>query len=316
MKLLTLSILLFAFPGLLDAGELIDKTLDVSATADITIEDTHSAIEIHGWDKNSMKVTGEISDQAKGYTFEKQGNHMVFEVQYGGKMGWSERFRGKDNSSLKFYVPVKSRMNVSNVNGEIDVTGIEGGTSVESVNGNINVEKLKQRISLETINGNITTKNIDGKVNIETINGNVKDRGSSGDLSISTVQGNITSNSRYTSVEIEIVNGNLELQLDKIDELNIESVNGKVDASMHLNKRGEVSVSNVNGSIDLRFNKDVSADFQLEAFVGGAIVNKLTNDKADKRKFGLGSSMHFSKNGGSGRVSVNTVSGKVRISAR
>ena len=316
MKLLTFSILIIAVPGLLDAGELIDKTLDVSATPNITIEDPHSRIEIHGWDKNRVKVTGEISAQAKGYTFEKQGNNVVFEVEYKGKMGWSERFKGKDTSKLKFYVPVKSRMDVSNIRGDINVTGIEGGTSVESVNGSISVEKLKQRINLETINGSITTKNIDGKVNIETINGNVNDKGSAGQLSISTVQGNITSHSRYSSVEIEVVNGNLDLQLDKIDELDIESVNGNIEASIDLNRKGEVSVSNVNGRINLQFNKDVSAEFQLEAFVGGAIVNNLTKDKAEKQKFGPGSSMNFSKDGGSGRVSVNTVSGKVKISAR
>ena len=316
MKNIQLLILLLAFSVSAQAGEKVDKTLDVSATADITIEDPNSRIEIHAWDKNKVKVTGEISDQAKGYTFEKQGDNIIFAVEYEGRMDWNDSDKAKDSSKLIFYVPIKSRLEISNVNGDIDVTGIEGGTSVESVNGNIAVEKLKQRITLETINGNIVTNEIEGKINMETINGNVTDKDSSGTLKVSTVQGNIKSTSRYSIVEIEIVNGGLELQLDKIDELSIDSVNGKVDAAMDLNSKGEVSVSNVNGSIDLKFNQDVSADFQVDVAVSGAIINKLTTDKAEKQVYGPGSNLNFSKNGGSGRVEVSTVSGKVQISAR
>lgn len=316
MKNIQLLILLLAFSVSAQAGEKVDKTLDVSATADITIEDPNSRIEIHAWDKNKVKVTGEISDQADSYTFEKHGDNVSFEVEYKDKKSWSEKFKGKDSSKLNFYVPVKSRVKLSNVNGDLDVSGIQGGTSVESVNGNITAEKLQQRITLETINGNIVTNEIEGKINMETINGNVTDKDSSGTLKVSTVQGNIKSTSRYSIVEIEIVNGGLELQLDKIDELNIDSVNGKVDAAMDLNSKGEVSVSNVNGSIDLKFNQDVSADFQVDVAVSGAIVNKLTSDKAEKQEYGPGSNLHFSKNGGSARVDVSTVSGKVQISAR
>ncbi len=316
MKFLTISILLLAFPGLVQAGEKVDKTLDVSATADVRIEDPHGQIEIHSWNKNRVKVSGEISDQAKGYTFEKQGNKVVFEVEYDHETGWSEHLKGRDSSKLKFYVPVKSHMDVSNINGDIRLTGVEGGTVVESINGNIEAEKLKQRISLETINGGITTSNIDGRIDIETINGNINDRKSSGELNISSVQGNVISESSYSSVDIEIVNGDLELQLDKLDELSIDSVNGRIDTSMHLNKNGNVAVTNVNGRINLLFNKDVSADFEINTFVGGDIINKLTNDKAEKQKFVPGRTMHFSKDGGSGRVSIDTVSGKIRIGAR
>jgi DUF4097 and DUF4098 domain-containing protein YvlB len=292
-------ILLLAFSSSPAAGELIDRTLDVSASPDISIEDPNGRIEVHAWDKNTVKVSGELSAQALGYTFEKRGDNVDFEVDYESKTNWMEKNKAKDGSELKFYVPRKSRVEVSNINGAIDVIDVEGGTSVESINGDIVVKKLKQKINLETINGSISTNNIDGRVNIETINGNVKDKKSSGQLSISTVQGSITSTSRYTSIEIEIVNGDIDLNLDKIDELSIDSVNG-----------------NVNGSVILEFNKNVSADFRVDAFVGGTIVNKLSNATADKQKFGLGSSLHFSKNGGSARVSVNTVNGKIQLDSR
>jgi DUF4097 and DUF4098 domain-containing protein YvlB len=316
MKNLTLSILILVFSISAQAGEKIDKSLAVAATADVSIEDIHAQIEILSWNKAMVKVTGNISSRASGYKFEKSGNNVVFEVKYDDHTGWRDSDKLKDPSKLKFYVPVKSRLETSNVSGDITVTGIEGGTSIESVSGNINAEKLKHRISLETVNGSITTKNLEGKIEIETVNGNITDKNSSGELELEAVQGDISSDSRCTSIEIEIVNGNLDLQLDKIDELSIESVNGKVSAAMHLNKKGEVSVSNVNGNIELLFNKNVSADFELAAFVGGSIVNKLTADQAEKKKFQPGRSLSFSKDGGSGRVEVNTVSGKVQVGPR
>jgi DUF4097 and DUF4098 domain-containing protein YvlB len=316
MKNILAFILISGFSLSLQAGEHIDKTLDVSATPDISIEDPNGRIEVHVWNKNKVKVSGQLSAQAKGYTFEKQGDNVVFEVDYEGKMGWLKKIKVKDESKLEFYVPRKSRIEVSIVNGAIDVAGVEGGAIIESINGNIAVKNLKRKISLETINGSITTNNIEGKVNIETINGSVIDSQSSGELRASSVQGSITSDSRYNNVEIEIVNGDVNLNLDKVDELNIDSVNGKVLASMLLNKKGDVSVSNVNGSVTLQFNKDVSAEFQIDAFVGGKIVNELSDDQADKQKYGPGRDLHFSKNGGSGRVNINTVSGKIKLSVR
>ena len=93
-------------------------------------------------------------------------------------------------------------------------------------------------------------------------------------------------------------------------------MNGKIRASLALNPQGDVSVSNVNGQIELLFDKKISADFEIDSFVGGSIVNKLSDDKAEKQKFGPGRKLSFSVNGGSAEVEVNTVGGKIKLGHR
>ena len=317
MKTSTLLIvLLVLLPTSVYAGEKIELSLEVAADANINIEDPQSRIEIVGWKKNSVKVVGEISDKASDYSFEKSGNGAIFEVEYANGEAFDRKLGLEQHSQLKFYVPLNSQLQVSNINGEIQVSDIKGGTSLETINASISVEKLSGRISVETINGDIRAKDNQGRINIETINGKFMDEGSSGELDLSTVQGNVNVSADYKQLEIEVVNGDLDLELAKVDELNIDSVNGKIRAMLSLNRQGDLSVSNVNGQIELLFDKNISAEFEIDSFVGGSIVNKLSEDKALKKKFGPGRNLSFSLRDGSGQVEVNTVGGKIKLGHR
>ncbi|NKB37342.1 MAG: hypothetical protein GKR93_09260 [Gammaproteobacteria bacterium] len=313
MKKILFTLLIVSLSSFLHADEKVNLSLEVAENANINIQDPHSQIEILSWEKNSMQISGEISDEASDFSFEKSGNGAIFEVEYANQKNWKEILDAGSRSRLRIYVPINSFVEVSNITGAIKVSGVKGGTSVESISASVLIEQLADRIGVETINGNIESNNNHGRLDIETVNGNFTDQSSSGELKVSTVQGNINSTSKFAMVEVEVVNGNLDLQLDKVDELAIDSVNGRVSASMSLNKKGDVTISNVNGKINLVFNKDVSAEFEIQTYVGGTIVNKLTEDKAKKEEFGPGRSLSFTTADGSAQVEVSTVGGKVSL---
>ncbi len=316
MKNMILAVTLTAVSLTTYAGTKIDQVLDVSKTADVSIHDQHGNIKVKAWDKGKVKVSGELSRRARDFTFESHGNTVTFDVIYDDKWDWNRKSANEDNSNLVFYVPRGSELQVNSITGDISVTGVEAGANIETVNGAITAEKLKDRVRLQSVNGNISAANNQGKIDIETVNGAVSDKGSSGTLRLRTVQGNVTCKSTYLDVAVEIVNGNLLLDLDKIDELVVESVNGRVDVALDLNRKGDVSVSGVNGTINLDFNKAVDAEFEIDTAVGGSITNKLTDDQAEKQKFLPGSSLGFSTGDGSGDVEVTTVNGNVKVGYR
>ena len=149
---------------------------------------------------------------------------------------------------------------------------------------------------------------------IETVNGDIYgDHESAGDARFSSVNGNIKIRSSSPELWVESVNGNIKLAMQAVDELNIETVNGRVEADLSLNDNGDVRASSVGGSITLNFQSDVSARFDIEAHAGGRIINNISTDEMKKAKYGPRRWLEFVHNGGDGQVDISTVSGRITL---
>jgi len=60
----------------------------------------------------------------------------------------------------------------------------------------------------------------------------------------------------------------------------------------------------------------VSARFDLQGHAGGRIVNKISDAKEQRAKYGPRRWLEFSHNGGNGRVDVSTVSGRIKVDTK
>jgi hypothetical protein len=148
--------------------------------------------------------------------------------------------RGRDNdTSVEFTVklPAGVRLNVSTVNGGVDVAG------------------ATTEVRASTVNGRVSAASSGGPVNASTVNGDIDVRMrelGTGDLEYSTVNG---------SIEIEVP-GNLDADLD------MRTVNGSLSADFPITLQGRVNprrmratigkggrrirLETVNGSVELR----------------------------------------------------------------
>ena len=215
---------------------------------------------------------------------------------------------------LEIFVPRQSKVNYSAVNADVELEQVRGGARVETVNGSINVKKLAGRIRLESVNGRITADSLEGDVKIDTVNGTIDSRSSKGkEDSYESVNGNIEVFSESGDINVETVNGDIELELGKVNQLNLDTVNGSIDAKLELEKNGEIDDSSEGGSIRLYLQSDVSARFDIEGHAGGKITNNLSTDIMQKTKYGPNRWLKFSLNGGSARVNVSTVSGRIKL---
>lgn len=310
MKLIAIALLsissTFAF-----AGDKIDETLSVSSTGKVIIENQRGDVQIKGWNKSEVKVTGELDDKALDYEFKSSGNRTIFKVKMPRMMS---HWNSGSGSNLVIHVPVNSDLNFDGVNVNVDVSKVEGGSDIETVNGNISAHKLTGKINLATVNGGIRSKDLGGKIHYETVNGSIHDVDSQGRLRFDAVNGDIETKTKAEDIRIENVNGEIELHADSIQRLDISTVNGELDLSIpSFSNDARVQIETVSGNVQLNISKSASAKFEIESHAGGKIRNSLTNDKVNKPKYGPSSSLEFEISGGKADIEIDTISGRINL---
>lgn len=293
------------------AGQKVNEKLDVSDDVLVDIEHQNGRVEIKGWDKDQVEVTGELSDKAEEFIFEKRGSRVVIEVRMPKRSSWNWK-DSENGDDLVIRVPMKSRVDYSSINGDVIASDLENGGSFETVNGEIDVQNASGRLSFESVNGGIETENLMGDISFESVNGGIKDRGSRGDdIRYESVNGDIYVKSSIKEIKVETVNGSIELELGFVQSLEMNTVNGQVDATLNLLDNGSVEGSSVSGRMELKFQEGVSARFDVQAHAGGRLVNRITDDEARKEKYGPRRWLEFTTGNGKGRVELSTVGGRV-----
>lgn len=304
------------------AGEMISETREVDSDAVISIELLNGEISITGHDQNIFSIEGELNDAAEGFTLRDSNGNIRFEenIQRKNRWFWGDGWKGDDGragATLDILVPRNSVLRFEGVNANIDIKGLTGNTSVEVVNGQIVANDLSGVVQLESVNGSIDTHALSGRISLETVNGSIDDRDSAGPrANFKTINGSIRSNSLSPQVSASTINGSIELDLSRIDELDVSTVGGQIDIFAFMNELAHVEISSVGGRVDLNLAQSTSASFHVSTAVGGRIRNELSDDEPEQKNRSMNSRMlDFSLNGGSGDVNISTVSGNITLHA-
>jgi len=320
-SLLMLTILAFA-PALALAGETIDETIDVSENEIIDIEIINGDVTITGWNRSEVSFKGELSDRAESYDFSSRNGVTRFAEEYEDRRTFFDRncsnwfdCSDDDHTVLEISVPRNATVRFEGINVELTLSDIAGNTQVDVVNGPIEATNLEGRINIEAVNGSIEASNLSGRINLSTVNGQIRDQGSRGEsVSYDNVNGSIIYDTRAERVNAETVSGSIELDLDKVDNLETSAVSARVTVSLELLDGGRVEMSNVSGRTELLVNRNISASFDINTAVGGNIDNDLSDDRpVQENRFINSSELQFSLNGGSGNVEISSVSGDIII---
>jgi len=290
------------------AGEKVDATLPSSGVNAVTVENLSGEVIIIGWDKDSVTVKGELDDKAEKLIFEKEGKTINIKVDLPNHGSWNTK-----GSDLTIHMPAHLRLNFESVSSDVELKNLTNNITVKTVSGDIKATEIGDRIELSSVSGSIRAKSLQGHINLSTVSGDIVDKDSVGSLQIQAVSGEIRSDSKANEVSINNVSGNTKLSLAEVDELKATTVSGDTKVSLSLKNNGVVKASSVSGSVELDFQNDVAADFRLKANAGGDLINKLTNQKADRAKYGPSSKLYFQTGDANSSVSVNTVSGDVIV---
>jgi DUF4097 and DUF4098 domain-containing protein YvlB len=236
-----LSFALFLSANLFAATEerTIHKTFPLQAGRTVSLKIVNGDVTIRGWDKNEVDLKATKRGPADKLDLveiqmDSTPQRLSVETKY-------PRFHSNTNVSVTYElsVPKSALMDeISNVNGGINISGIEGRMRINTVNGSADIAGSKSTIEAETVNGNITAKWTEfpkqGNVQMHTVNGRVQLQlpGSvNADVEASSLNGSI-----HTDYPITVERGFISKKLHgKIGAggatINLKTINGEIDIS-------------------------------------------------------------------------------------
>ena len=289
----------------------IAQSLPSDNVTNVSINNHSGFINVVGWNKDKISVTGTLDDDVDKLIFEQKGAQVIIKVEYPRMDNWSA-----DGSKITVFMPKSIRMKSSSISSDIHLSNLHGGVEVKTVSGDVLAKNVTQSVELSSISGNINSDKLAGKVSLSAVSGDIKDTDSAGRLEIRSVSGEVVINSQAKEVFFNNVSGQSKLNLAEVIELRIRTVSGDLNAKLTLNEKALLKASTVSGDLAFTFQKDVDADFSLKSSVGGDIDNNITQVKTEHDEYGPGAELNFQTANGSALVRVSTVSGNIEVSSK
>ncbi|MEX1221005.1 MAG: DUF4097 family beta strand repeat-containing protein [Idiomarina sp.] len=316
MKLLTgvLSVLLLASvtATAVAQGRAVNEQRDIPATASVNIENMRGDLKIIGSDRSTAEVTGTLDEKAEGFTMEMRGNTLFIKVEMPRNLDW--RGDRDEGSNLVVRIPQSVGLTVSVVSTDVEVADIYGGTQITSVSGDLTARSLQGNIRLNTVSGDVSTRQLAGDIAIETVSGDIDDRDATGTaINYQSVSGDVLAITTIETVNAQTVSGDVELDLKTIESLTVKNVSGDANIELQLQPNSRLEATSVSGDLRLTFAGSLDAQFELAANAGGDIINRITDRRAEKAKYGPARSLDFRVGEGSSTVKMNTVSGDIEV---
>lgn len=271
----------------------INETRPLDARGRVDISNLKGRIEVRGWERNEVQVTGTLGKGVEKLDIDGSGPQVSIEVRYPRNNGWGGEKTGP--TDLVVMVPLRADLDIESVAADVHVSGTGSGElSISTVSGSVVAAAAPRKADVETVSGNATLTLNSDDVDVATVSGSILLRGRlAGEIDAETVSGRI---------EV-IVNG------EKVRDLGASTVSGRVEVSTDVAPAGEISMESVSGDLILRLPKDVSAQVSGESFSGSL---KATGVTIEKRR-GPGSSFTTRYGDGNARISVETFSGSAEV---
>jgi DUF4097 and DUF4098 domain-containing protein YvlB len=287
-SLIVLAAGLLSTPALAD--EQVNKTIDAASDGRVKIYNTSGSIEVSGWDRNKIEVTGTLGDSVEELIFERDGDEVLIRVEV------PNRHWGDIDADLTIRVPENSSIDVTGVSADIEVDDVLGEQQLESVSGDIEADGVADDVEAASVSGDIEIKGDAKGSNYEAAT-------VSGDVYIVGVSGR---------VDAESVSGDVDIEGGRYNDAHFETVNGDINFAAALVNGGDLSVESVNGTVDLDFTEDISARIDIETF-NGSIRNCFGPKPERTSKYSPGLELRFEVGDGDSSIDVETLNGSVSI---
>lgn len=290
MKTISLAVLaLFAaLPAF--AGTSVDITKPAQADGEIRIYNISGSVEVRAWDRNEIRVVGDLGTGVDHLVFEVEGGRTDIKVV--GHRHRSSHMR----SDLEIDVPAGSNIDVETVSASVSLEGLKG-----------------KEIEVETVSGEIEISDCTGEVEVESVSGSVIIEGSIRAVDVETTSGRIEISGAQEWVSAQSVSGRVEVEAGTLQRAKIETVSGRIELECGMQERGRLDLQSFSGSVVLSLHDLSDVRFDLETF-SGDIECDFESEVRRVRRFLPGRSLEFTAGKGLARVSIETFSGNIVVS--
>jgi hypothetical protein len=182
-----------------------------------------------------------------------------------------------DSVAITVTVPAECPIQLGVVSASAVVCGLSSGASVKGVSGEIALDGVTGQVQADTISGALEGRDLDGAVRFKSVSG-----------------------------DLTLADGCLTL-------LEADNVSGQIAADVSLAAAGAMRIATISGNVTLRLPADSDTSVRLHSTSGNV------HGEFDSLRPTISPGSHTvsgNVGGGSGRVSVNSVSGDVTLLRR
>lgn len=177
------------------------QTVDVTRGMRLSLENFAGEVEVHAWDKSSVRVDAR---HPRGTTVQIDRKTDTLEIKA------SRQREGFGSIDYEISVPswmplrltgtflfvsvegVQADIQIETVQGDVDVRGGSGSISLKSIEGDVTLDSAKGRMELSSAEGDVTVTDCAGEVTAETLEGTIRmTRVSATIVEASTIDGDI-----------------------------------------------------------------------------------------------------------------------------
>jgi DUF4097 and DUF4098 domain-containing protein YvlB len=271
----------------------VDESRPLNASGELRVDDLAGSVKVATWDKNEVRVTGELGELVEKLSIEGDASSLEIKVVL------PHNSHEEDCGScadLQIQVPKGVRLEVSTVSADVQANGLAGQVQIGTVSGGASLNSPASRMDLRTVSGDIT----------------VVSSGKGAQISANSVSGTIRLSDVDGNVDVENVSGEIKLVSRHVTGLKMSSTSGDLGFEGELLKGGNYDINNVSGDVRVSVGGAPDARFDLSSF-SGDIDNSFGPKATRVSKYSPGMELHFSNGSGSATLSARTLSGDIRL---
>jgi len=276
----------------------VDEHRPADASGQVEIQDVAGRVEVVGWDKPEVAVTGSVGADVERVDVAGEGArttvHVVTHESHGVTFSW----RGGDETQLVVHVPAGSSLTTTLVSADLKVTGVAGKQELHSVSGDLTTTAQRE-LRVQTVSGDV----------------HVSAGPESRMIQIGTVSGDVGLSGGAGELEIKTVSGDAMLTVGTLARAHLTTVSGDISLTAGLAPDGRLEAESVSGDFKIHFTGELPpAAFDLQTFSGD--LSTCFGRKASHEGYGPGARLSFQEGAGSARVRVDTKSGDVTLCSK
>jgi putative adhesin len=282
-----------AFPWLAHAATSVDEHRAANPQGAVEIDNVAGLIDVQGWDKSEVAVTGTIGKDVERVEVAGEGNRTSIRVILPQGHHWGMR---DGEAHLVIHVPTNSSVAASMVSSDLKISAVHGGLELRTVSGNISGEG----------GGDVHANAVSGDIRLTANAARV--------IEVKAISGNIVLTGGNADVEATTVSGDAHLTLGTVSRARFKTVSGDLSATLSAAADAQIEGESVSGDVKLDFASAPAADFDIQTISGE--IDNCFGPKPIESRHGPGARLTFKTGDSSARVRISSHSGDVRLCAK
>ncbi len=268
----------------------IDRKVAAEANGEVVISNVAGTVEVRGWDRNEVHVTGTINQDVDSVLVDSSAGRTVIKVILPRGM-----HRGAD-AEIEVLVPKMSSVEVVTTSADVSSRGVLGAQRLKTTSGEITADIAGDNSEVRSVSGDLTVRGSGKPVSLRT----------------SSVSGSLDLTNLAGKLDVVTVSGDARVRMVEASEVRGRTTSGNFDLSAKLTNGARVEVDGVSSEITLRLSPRGGFSAEVESF-SGDIEGCLADNVESVSKYGPGRRLNIRTPEAGAHVRAKTMSGDIDI---